>query len=254
VSRWRLAALVLAGPVFAAEVIWGLSGLPGFGHYAHAYGRLAAEQALLRRHVTNVPTAVNFDLRAIDTLAEEFILFSSALAMVLIVRSGREPEGRPPETVSDAFPQAGPGEATRLLAALLVAPALVLGGYVVVHGHLTPGGGFQGGVILASGVLLADVCGASVLTKRLRPLAALEWLESTGAAGYALVGVGGLIAGGAFFHNWLPSGTVSHLLSGGVIPVANVAVSLEVASAFLLVWSELRDRSLVLLDDEEPGP
>jgi multicomponent Na+:H+ antiporter subunit B len=247
--RLRTTAVLVAGTALAANLVWAVSGLPEVGQYAHAYGPLANQAALLRRHVTNVPTAVNFDLRAIDTLGEEFILFASALSMALIVRSSRDPDGRPPETEADAFPQAGPGEATRLLGALLVGPAIVLGGYIVVHGHLTPGGGFQGGVILASGILLAHVCGASMRTRRARPLAALEWLESAGAGGYALIGVGGLVAGAAFFHNWLPYGTVSHLVSGGVIPLANVAVSLEVTAAFLLVWSELRDRALILLAD-----
>jgi multicomponent Na+:H+ antiporter subunit B len=251
---WRVAGLLVAGPLLAVQMVWGLSDLPPFGEYRHEYGPLANQAALLHRHVTNVPTAINFDLRAIDTLAEEFILFASALATALIARSSRNPGGRPPETVSDAFPQAGPGEATRMLSALLVGPAIVLGGYIVVHGHLTPGGGFQGGVILASGILLAEVCGARMLTRRARPLTALEWMESTGAGGYALIGLVGLIAGATYFHNWLPYGTVSQLLSGGVIPLANLAVSLEVTSAFLLVWSELRDRSMILLEDgEEPS-
>jgi multicomponent Na+:H+ antiporter subunit B len=84
-------------------------------------------------------------------------------------------------------------------------------------------------------------------------LAALEWLEASGAAGYALIGLGGLLAGSAFFHNWLPYGTVSQLLSGGTMPLANIAVSFEVSAAFILVWTELCDRSLVLLDDREPS-
>jgi multicomponent Na+:H+ antiporter subunit B len=253
VSRWRLAALAAAGPVLAAEAIWGLSGLPAFGHYTHAYGAIANEQSLLRRHVTNVPTAINFDIRAIDTLAEEFILFSSAVALALIARSARDPGGRPPETTGDVFPAAGPGEATRLLSGLLVAPSIVLGAYILVHGTLTPGGGFQGGVILASSLLLADISGAPMLTRRLHPLAALEWLEAAGAAGYGLIGLGGLLAGAAYFHNWLPNGTVGQLLSGGVMPAANVAVAFEVCSAFLLVWAEVRGRSPILLDDGASG-
>jgi multicomponent Na+:H+ antiporter subunit B len=103
-------------------------------------------------------------------------------------------------------------------------------------------------VILAGGILLAELAGTGSIVRRVAPLAMLEALESSGAAGYAAIGAIGL-AGGAYFHNWLPRGTVGELASAGTIPVANVVVTLEVTSAFLLVWSELRDRSLILKDD-----
>jgi multicomponent Na+:H+ antiporter subunit B len=73
----------------------------------------------------------------------------------------------------------------------------------------------------------------------------IELLESSGAAGFAMIGFGGLIGLGAFFANFLPSGSSGSLLSGGMIPLANVAVGLEVAGATLMVLSELVDQRIL---------
>ena len=75
---------------------------------------------------------------------------------------------------------------------------LVLGVYIASHGQLTPGGGFQGGVILAAAVVLVFVAGGRVAMAPIRPTAAAELLEALGAGGYVAIGVGGLIAGCAF--------------------------------------------------------
>ena len=60
-----------------------------------------------------------------------------------------------------------------------------------------------------------------------------------GRLAFVLIGLGGLIATGVFFENFLPKGTPASLLSGGMIPLANISVGIEVAGALLMVLSEL---------------
>ncbi|MEA2482303.1 MAG: multicomponent Na+:H+ antiporter subunit, partial [Thermoleophilaceae bacterium] len=70
-------------------LIDGLHRLPGFGHYPGPYGMVLNGVAVTQRHATNLVTAVNFDYRALDTLGEEFILFTATTAIVLILRTVR---------------------------------------------------------------------------------------------------------------------------------------------------------------------
>jgi multicomponent Na+:H+ antiporter subunit B len=122
---------------------------------------------------------------------------------------------------------------------------LVLGLYIVVHGALTPGGGFQGGVILAGALLLVYAAGQVMALQRLRPVSLVEVADAAGAAAYILVAVAGLVFGAAAMDNVLPTGTTGSLLSGGTVPVLSVAVGVEVTAAVTLILSEFVDQMLL---------
>jgi multicomponent Na+:H+ antiporter subunit B len=232
-------AALLAGMLVAA-----LGELPGFGHYPGPYGTVIARTGVAARHATNLVSAVNFDYRAFDTLGEEFILFTAVLGVAVLLR-GRRGERAPDEPGEEHhFP--GSSSALGALGLGLVGPLVVLGGYVVTHGQLTPGGGFQGGVVLAAAALLAFLAGEYVAMKVVAPHAMVEASEALGAAGFALVGLGGLVFAGVFFENFIALGTPGKLLSAGTIPVSNIAVGVEVAGAFLLLWTEFSDQALVV--------
>ena len=79
--------------------------------------------------------------------------------------------------------------------------------------------------------------------RRLAPDWVLEALESTGAAAYALIGLGGSCSASAYLANFLPLGTAGDLLSAGTIPLNSVAVGLEVTGAFMLIWTEFLDQA-----------
>ena len=243
-ARARLALFLAAAAGFAALLVWGLTGLPDFGHFRGRYGLTLNGRAEPERHVTNVPTAINFDYRAFDTLGEEFILFAAAVGIAVTVRFRRNQEARPAED-----PGARPGEAStalRLLGLVFTGPLIVLGAYIVAHGQLTPGGGFQGGVLLAAALLLVYLAGEYATLRRVRPWPLIELSESVGAGGYALLGLAGLIGASAYFANLVPLGPLGTIQSGGTIPLANLVVGLEVTAAFTMVFSELLDRSIVV--------
>jgi multicomponent Na+:H+ antiporter subunit B len=122
----------------------------------------------------------------------------------------------------------------------------VFGFYIGLHGQLTPGGGFQGGVILATAPLAVFLAGRYVRMKIVAPHTLVEIGDALGAAGYALVGLGGLVFVGVFLKNFLPLGIPGHLLSGGQMDVASVAVGLEVSGAFLVAFSEFLDQAIVV--------
>ena len=240
-SALALAALALLGLLAA----WAVTGLPGFGHPRGPYATAAVKAALQGRHVADTVAGVTFDVRGIDTLGEELILFCAAIGATVLLRAQRA-EGRDEQAAGPAEEErpriSGP---LRALGAALVGPMLVLGVYVVTHGHLTPGGGFQGGVILAAALLLVYAAGQLLAIERLRPVALVELAEAVGAAAFALVALGGLVFAAAAMENFLPFGTTASLLSGGTIPVLNLAVGVEVTGAVTLILTEFVDQALV---------
>ena len=232
-------------------LVYGLGGIPAFGHYQGVYGRVLDGIGVAQRHATDLVTGLNFDFRAFDTLGEEFILFASVLGIVLILRETRGEHERPRQEEADEHQFAGASSALRALALGLIPSMIALGVYIVVHGQITPGGGFQGGVILATGPLVAFLSGRYLRMKTLAPHTVVELGDAAGAVGYALIGLGGLVFTGVFFKNFLPLGIPGHLLSAGQIDVASVAVGLEVSGAFLVGWSEFFDQAILVRREGE---
>jgi multicomponent Na+:H+ antiporter subunit B len=237
----------VAGAGLLAVLLVGLHGLPAFGDYHGVYGLLVARIEPVARRATDIVTALNFDLRAFDTLGEEFILFASVAGVALLLRHLRdEDEDLEQARGLEDHRFAGASDSLRLMSLVLVPLLVALGSYLALHGQLTPGGGFQAGVVLAAGPLAALLAGRYFALKRIAPQWALEALESAGAAAYALIGLGGLIFAGVYFKNYLPLGTSGKLLSAGMMPLNSIAVGLEVTGAFLLTWTEFLDQSLLV--------
>ena len=127
---------------------------------------------------------------------------------------------------------------TRLTVGLI----LLYGIYIVLHGHVSPGGGFAGGVIIAlSFIHLLLAFGKEEALKRVSE-SVHAVAESVGALLFLGIAVLGY-AGGTFFQNVLPKGTPFDLFSAGIIPVCNVAICLKVGAGLSSIFL-----ALVLLD------
>jgi multicomponent Na+:H+ antiporter subunit B len=198
-------------------------------------------------------------------MGEEFILFAASVGLVVLLREQRDEHPNPerPDPAEDPAGDRADTEEQRrgddrgsgrhhtspaLLAVgrWLVGPLLVLGVYIDTHGQLTPGGGFQAGVVLATAVILVFVAGGRVAMAPIRPTAAAGALEAVGAGGYVALGIAGLIAGMRFLSNFLPLGSVGSLLSSGTIESLSVIVGLEVAGALTVIVSEFVDQRLLV--------
>jgi multicomponent Na+:H+ antiporter subunit B len=132
---------------------------------------------------------------------------------------------------------------TRLTAWLI----LLYGIYIVLHGHISPGGGFAGGVIIAlSFVHLMLAYGKEMAFKILSKEAAELW-ESAGALLFILIALAGL-ATGYFFMNFLPSGKPFNLFSAGTIPLSNIAISFKVWGGLVAIFVAL---VLLRVDNKE---
>ena len=247
-TRFVVFALGAAG--LGALMAWAFSGLPEFGHYAGRYGRIVAQLAVPARATTNAVTFTNFDLRAVDTMVEEFIVFAAAIAAVALLRHQRGEPKRAASPDDVLKPKTSP--ALLVVGAALAGPTTVIALNLIAHGAITPGGGFQGGVVLAATLVVLVAAGARVRLPADKPPLLAEITHGLGAAGFVLLGLAGLVFAGAFLSTtWAGHGTPATLLSGGAIPLLNVATGLEVAGAIAVILGEFLEQDMLATDETE---
>jgi len=171
--------------------------------------------------VANTITAVVVNFRGFDTLGEVTVLFLAVTGLASILyRKEEEEEGTKHrfEIPASSLMRSG----SKILFPLI----LLLGIYVFVHGHLTPGGGFQGGAIIATGFLLMFITYKGFKTNH----KVMVWLESLSGLGFVLVGLYGLFQYGSFLQNTGWTGNLNDLISGGFIPLIYIFVGIKVAT------------------------
>lgn len=110
--------------------------------------------------------------------------------------------------------------------------------YLVLYGHLTPGGGFAGGVILACGFVLLVLAFGKDFTFRILSQRGTSIWDCLGAFAFLAIALLGYI-GGTFFFNVIGKGRPFHLLSAGTIPLANIAIGIKVAACLCGVFIAL---------------
>ncbi|HEX8009235.1 MAG TPA: hydrogen gas-evolving membrane-bound hydrogenase subunit E [Trebonia sp.] len=218
--------------------------MPAFGGPVHLYRDLAVP-ASVAHHAANVVSSVNFDQRGFDTLGEETILLASVVGAAVLLRRAREESEVRPERTGRTV------QATTLAGYLLLPVTLLVGFNVVLHGHLTPGGGFQGGVVLATGLHLVYVAGDYPALNRLRPLDLFEVGEAVGAAAFGALGIAGIVVTGAFLANVVPGGTFGQLLSSGTVIILNGAVGVEVGCGMVILLSYFLQQDIIIAGEPE---
>jgi multicomponent Na+:H+ antiporter subunit B len=235
--RTRLWLLLAGGAGLTVLLVAACLELPSFGGESHPYGDRAV-RASLARHTANTISSVNFDQRAFDTLGEMTILFGAVLGCVVLLRQTRDEHRARPEPAEVAVP-------VRRYA-LVVLPVALLGGlYIVAHGQLSPGGGFQGGVVAATALHLLYLGADYRALERVRPVGLYEVGDALAASAYLVTGLAGLIGTGAFLANTLlPYGTFNTLSSGGTVPLLNAAIGMEVACAVVVLLARFLDQAV----------
>ncbi len=192
--------------------------------------------------VANVVTAIVVNFRGFDTLGEVTVLFLAATGLGSILFRKRS-------THTGLNPRRQAPQASRIvqIGGKLLFPLIVLlGAYVFIHGHLTPGGGFQGGVIIATGYLLMLVAFRKFSIRH----SSLTWLEALAGATFAGIGIVGLLVGKTFLQNFLPTGVLNDLLSGGIIGIIYVAVGFKVASELTGILDTMLSIKVDVKEDE----
>jgi len=217
-----LAAIVLVAG-FCAVV------LTGFGFREPSAGDIDAWADVARRTgAINVVSSIYLNARLFDTLLEVLVFAVAVLGVHFYLTARGRPE--PVESIPES-------NVVRIAADILLPPILLISIYVVLHGHLSPGGGFSGGVIAGTGLLLAAIAlGTDTVTARLGPrlLDRAEWGTLLGILFLAFAPI---FAGRPLLSDLLPAGTPGRLASGGSILLYNALIG---AKVFVGSWVIVR--------------
>jgi multicomponent Na+:H+ antiporter subunit B len=251
-TRWRIALLLLAA-VMLAPAVWHVAfALPPFGVPIEQYGATVNQLLAGARHVTNMVAAVNFDVRGFDTLGEESMLVCAVTGAVVLLRGARgedisERAGRIPGRAV-----ASRSDATVLVCRIAATLTLLFGVYMVLHGTVTPGGGFQGGAIAGSSLMLLYLGEGYETWRRIVRSPILDLLEGGGAFIFAGAAALPLMLRHTLLENIAPLGQPKDLFSGGLMVIANFAVGPSVAGSFGLLLLEFMEETRCPESDTVP--
>jgi multicomponent Na+:H+ antiporter subunit B len=231
-ERLRLRLFLVFGTLLLGLYAYSALNLPAWGQYRGPYGDLIARSVVSERHATDAVNAINYDYRGFDTLGEEFILFAAVLGVAMLLRRENAAPTRSVGDLSDRPRLSATVRAANLPGLLLL---VVFGFYIGLHGALTPGGGFQAGVILAGAPILVYVCENTQAFRRITSHVTVEVVEAVGAGSYALIGVVPLLFGLPLLTNILPLGATGDVFASGNIALISACVGFEVTASFILV-------------------
>ncbi len=216
------ALLFISGLVFLLMVITGL--LP-MGHTPMLVGNAILEGAKDQVGAANVVTSVVLGYRGLDTLGELSILFAAASVVGLVLT--KSSFNKHASNNDDKHDHHDSGFVAVNAIDLIFPLLLVVGMYIITHGHLTPGGGFQGGVVLA-------VAFSMLVIVRPRRVSInhgmVSIIESFAGVSFIVIGVVALFKGQSFLQPLLGHGEFASLWSAGTLPLLYLAVGLKVGA------------------------
>jgi multicomponent Na+:H+ antiporter subunit B len=225
----RRIVVILLLIIVAVGISQSLAKIP-FGTPKTKVGRHYIDEGIKETGAVNIVTSVVINYRGFDTLGEVTVLFIASIGIGAVLTTSVKRETRKTQPASPVL-----YTGCRLLFPLI----LVFGSYIFIHGHLSPGGGFQGGAIIASGFLLVYLgCRERMISRVASNLA-----ESLGGLLFVVIGLLGLAFGGYFLFNFFPKGTVNALFSAGIIPIIYIAIGFKVGSELASIIDNLIEES-----------
>ena len=242
-DRFRVAMLVFAAAVLAVAAWRVAAALPAFGAPSAVGGQTVNALLPAARRASNMVAAVNFDVRGIDTVGEEAMLVAAVVGAVVLLRGsrGEDTSDRPARASGREIEPRS--EATTALCRIGAATTILFGFYMALHGTVTPGGGFQGGAAIATGLLLLYLGDGYATWRRLVRGPLFVVVEGGGALAFAAAALWPLAHGDAALANRLSYGTWKDLFSGGLMVVSNLAVAAAVAGSFALLLLEVMEET-----------
>ena len=183
-------------------------------------GAYYAQNAAKQVGAANIVSAIVVTYRGFDTLGEVTILFLAAAIISFVLKMKKE----------DVVPKRdiSPNSEILVYSSQVIVPVIFMVGiYIFINGHLTPGGGFQGGAVIASGVLLMVLANPRLKVNH----TVVAYVESISGIAFVVLGVLGILLAGGFLDNrFLPPGKFGTLLSAGALPLIYIFIGLKVGA------------------------
>lgn len=211
------------------------------------------EKGLEETGATNIVAGMILDYRAFDTLGESHVLFVAAITVTILLRldkDERDPKDtKITETISEAekedsiFAPKHDGILQKV-ATLLVPVIIMFGIYVILNGHLSPGGGFSGGAIIGAAMIMYLNAFGFEKTEKFFNDKTVKIVTFAGLAFYASAKCYAFFCGANHLDSHIPKGIPGHILSAGLILPLDIAVGCVVACTMYSFYAMFRKGGL----------
>lgn len=193
------------------------------------------EKGLQETGAVNIVTGMILDYRAFDTLGESHVLFVATITVLVLLhkdKGKKEDNDRIYEPKNDTILQK--------VACVLVPMIMIFGIYIILNGHLSPGGGFSGGAIIGAGLILYLNAFGFAKTERFFTEKTYKRVCFFSLAFYCLAKSYSFYTGANDLHSGIPLGTPGAILSSGLILPLNICVGLVVACTMYAFYALFR--------------
>ena len=234
---------VLFCTFLVSMLLAGVSYLPTFGSADNpANNEVAAryiEKGLQETGAVNIVTGMILDYRAFDTLGESHVLFIATCTVLILLRIDRkedkityEADDRTHEPKNDVILQT--------VARILVPSILIFGCYIILAGHLGPGGGFSGGAVIGAGLILYLNAFGFAKTEKFFTAKTYRRMSFGALACYSIAKSYSFYTGANHIESVIPLGTPGAILSSGLILLLNICVGIVVAGTMYTFYCMFR--------------
>lgn len=245
---YSVAAVIICFSVIAV-LLTTVSNLPRFGSGANPIhnevSRRYIEKGVQETGAVNIVAGMILDYRAFDTLGESHVLFIAACSVMILLRlsSGKDEASARERLEAEANDRVYEPKNDIILqrVAGMLAPLILLFGiYVVLNGHLSPGGGFSGGAIMGAGLILYLNAFGFAKTERFFTFKTFKWVSFGALAFYALSKAYSFFCGANHLDSGIGLGTPGDIFSAGLILYLNIAVGLVVCCTMYAFYTLFR--------------
>lgn len=220
-----------------------VSYLPTFGDAANpANNEVAAryiEKGLQETGAVNIVTGMILDYRAFDTLGESHVLFIATCTVLILLRADRK-EHRDVYEENDRVYEPKNDVILQTVARILVPPIFIFGIYIILAGHLGPGGGFSGGAVIGAGLILYLNAFGFAKTEKFFTAKTYRRMSFGALACYSIAKSYSFYTGANHIESIIPLGTPGAILSSGLILLLNICVGVVVAGTMYTFYVMFR--------------
>lgn len=226
-----------------AMLLAAVSDLPVFGHADNPVNNEVAERyiekGLQETGAVNIVTGMILDYRAFDTLGESHVLFIATCTVLILLRVNKKKEQVEDEN-NDRIYEPKNDVILQTAARVLVPPIFIFGIYIILAGHLGPGGGFSGGAVIGAGLILHLSAFGFAKTEKFFTARTYRRMSFCALACYSIAKSYSFYTGANHIKSVIPLGTPGAILSSGLILILNICVGVVVAGTMYTFYVMFR--------------
>lgn len=231
---------VICSVVLASTLLLTVAGMPRYGEDAEFMDTVTYEYLAHGMEYTgavNIVSGIILEYRAFDTLGESFVLFCAVTCVLILLRLDDETEMNAP-----SYHYLTHDVILRRTVRALIPLIFVFGIYVLLNGHLSPGGGFSGGAVLGAGIILLSSAYGEEASGRLVTERTFRIVTTSALLFYCVGKSYTFYTGANGLETFIGNGTPGDILSAGLILPLNVAVGLVVACTMYGIYRMFKER------------